>query len=299
MKTLLILGIVYAISLTVVAIILLDHKRRTQTLPVENGWWYPLIALGAPFIVLVVPVVLIRVLMKRRNREEAQTRRKEKANQKFLKRAYARMAKMPCYELGAEHPLNCNVAQGLRQQVTNNDFEHFLECLNENNRQNPDVHLTVKTKLQVETNVGNSWMASSKLYIQNDDKVRDYQVFKYLEFARSFSGVWKAFLLLRLDTYLPKVWHGNYHLRKYFYTQEDMMQPLGYCGTENLAENGFDITPRVYTNGRRHYVQCCYWNNWKGLVRETMELQFDRYGRVKAGYVGEEILYKYKSPILI
>ena len=58
MKTLLILGIVYAISLTVVAIILLDHKRRTQTLPVENRWWYPLIALGAPFIVLVVPVVL-------------------------------------------------------------------------------------------------------------------------------------------------------------------------------------------------------------------------------------------------
>ena len=115
MKTLLILGIVYAISLTVVAIILLDHKRRTQTLPVENGWWYPLIVLGAPFIVLVVPVVLIRVLMKRRSREEAQTRRKEKANQKFLKRAYARMAKMSCYEQGAEHPLNCNVAQGLRQ----------------------------------------------------------------------------------------------------------------------------------------------------------------------------------------
>ena len=97
MKTLLILGIVYAISLTVVAIILLDHKRRTQTLPVENGWWYPLIVLGAPFIVLVVPVVLIRVLMKRRSREEAQTRRKEKANQKFLKRAYARMANQYIY----------------------------------------------------------------------------------------------------------------------------------------------------------------------------------------------------------
>ena len=36
----------------------------------------------------------------------------------------------------------------------------------------------------------------------------------------------------------------------------------------------YELLPKVDICDNKATVTCCYWNNWKGLVRETVDINF-------------------------
>ena len=45
-------------------------------------------------------------------------------------------------------------------------------------------------------------------------------------------------------------------------------------------------------------VYCCYWNEWKGLVREHIQITFDCDYVISFNKIKEQVLYKYDCGIL-
>ena len=65
--------------------------------------------------------------------------------------------------------------------------------------------------------------------------------------------------------------------------------------SENIAD---DILPGVELIGNMAKVRCCYWNDWKGLVRETVSINFNDRKRIRINKeIESEVLYKYNRGI--
>ena len=56
----------------------------------------------------------------------------------------------------------------------------------------------------------------------------------------------------------------------------------------------YDLLPKVEINNDKALVTCCYWNNWEGLVRETVEINFTNNQSFK---VKTEIIYRHECGI--
>lgn len=98
-------------------------------------------------------------------------------------------------------------------------------------------------------------------------------------------------------------WHGNYENRQYVFSKSDISNLSGFCrenifskvDISNIAD---DILPRVELIGNVAKVRCCYWNDWKGLVRETVSINFNDRKRIRINKeIESEVLYKYNCGI--
>ena len=63
------------------------------------------------------------------------------------------------------------------------------------------------------------------------------------------------------------------------------------------SNHTFDVTPAVYYDREKFLVSACYWNDWQGLVRETVRIVMTD-GKATCESVDQQALYSYDCKIL-
>jgi hypothetical protein len=138
---------------------------------------------------------------------------------------------------------------------------------------------------------------NSALYVELPDGTESFDVFSHISFDNSIAGAWAAYLLYCLPSYLPKFWHANYDKRRYFYTNEEVKSIQTMRKSMDWSNHSFDVTPAVYYDREKFLVSACYWNDWQGLVRETVRIVMTD-GKATCESVDQQVLYSYDCKIL-
>ncbi len=115
---------------------------------------------------------------------------------------------------------------------------------------------------------------SSHLLITDKKGKSSYDIIEHMTIMPTKMGIWQLYLLKNISTVLPCYWHAGYESRHYIYKETDVddIYPLKYHDLKDLI-NKNELLPSVElldkeVSGCTAIVQCCYWNEWKGLVRE-------------------------------
>ena len=139
----------------------------------------------------------------------------------------------------------------------------------------------------------------SNFYVYDQNNEEDKNLLKYIHVDETQMGAWQVYLLMTSPTMLPTFWHGNYIKRKFILQEEDLfeIEALKYYELSDLVQDSM-LYPSVSNDGATiAHVYCCYWNEWKGLVREHVKMSI-RNGKVEAyENVGDFVIYKYHCGI--
>ena len=94
-------------------------------------------------------------------------------------------------------------------------------------------------------------------------------------------GAWQLYLLKNMQSVLPVYWHGGYESRTYVLKESDIdeITPLKFHDLTELVNQNM-VLPSVQLvseseKGCEMTVSCCYWSEWKGLVRERVTYSFE------------------------
>ena len=121
------------------------------------------------------------------------------------------------------------------------------------------------------------------------------EIVGHLEVAPTEMGVWQLYLLERLHTVLPLWWHGGYNRRRFILRESDIdgIIPLKFHDLSELKRQD-KLMPSVTAGSDEHslVVNCCYWNDWEGLVRQSVEYKLG-HGRVISENDSREVLYQF------
>ena len=141
------------------------------------------------------------------------------------------------------------------------------------------------------------------LYWENE--IDEEALLRYIRLEMSEQGVWQLYLLKTTPCVMPAYWHGEYMKRKFIFDKYDLY------GIEAL--NDYDLTdliacPVVWPSVSLDHlakdsvvahVFCCYWNDWKGLIREHVKMTLKN-GRVEKYEIMEDlVIYKYHCGIFL
>ena len=91
-------------------------------------------------------------------------------------------------------------------------------------------------------------------------------------------GAWQLYLLITSPTIMPVFWHGGYIVRKFIFSVDDLksIEPIEHLDFSTLNHDGLLLPDVIMSeDGKEADVYCCYWNDWKGLVREHMRIRFN------------------------
>lgn len=123
-------------------------------------------------------------------------------------------------------------------------------------------------------------------------------LFAGLDVEMSEMGAWQAYLLWMSPTVLPVFWHGGYICREYFFDRENFKGIIPTYG-EMPVEVTLDQIPHpnVTIEGNKAIVTCPYWNEWEGLVLESMPIIFKGDGEIAFRRAKHKVLYKYNCGI--
>ena len=138
-----------------------------------------------------------------------------------------------------------------------------------------------------------------KLYTFDDDG-NTYGIFDKIALERSEMGAWNAYLLSIAHTLLPTVWHGGYERRTYILSLQDLKALFNGHGIE-LQQSMIESLPPKVRRGNaddEFVVECCYWNDWKGLVREKVLVEYDGNHIDWIEDAGSEVWIQYDCGIL-
>ena len=143
----------------------------------------------------------------------------------------------------------------------------------------------------------------SNFYVYDKDGKEDKDLLKYINVDETAMGAWQVYLLMTSPTLLPTFWHGGYIKRKFILKEEDMreIEPLKHFELSGLTKQGW-LYPSVeieHDSGTlKANIHCCYWNDWKGLVREHSEIKIHN-GKVTSYKANDQfVVYKYDCGIL-
>ena len=124
-------------------------------------------------------------------------------------------------------------------------------------------------------------------------------LFKDVIVEQSVMGAWQAYLLYISPTILPTFWHGGYIRREFFFDRENYKGITSHWANEN---GHVDIKlsqipqPTVKMEDGQAVVSCPYWNDWGGLILETVDVKFNPDGIVSLTSHAE-VLYEYNCGI--
>ena len=118
----------------------------------------------------------------------------------------------------------------------------------------------------------------SEFYIYKSGVERDKDVLRHLITANTPMAAWQIYLLKTSPTVMPVFWHGGYMRRTYIFSKENIKQidALKYYDLSNLTKENL-LLPTVTIDKQSKdsiiaHVYCTFWNEWKGLVREHIEI---------------------------
>ncbi len=121
-----------------------------------------------------------------------------------------------------------------------------------------------------------------------------YDIYQHLFVDWSEMGVWQAYLLSKATALLPVIWHGGYGKKIFLFSKNDIFKYKTLCYRKiNLDDLDDNLSPKITIEGNTATVSCCFWNNWKGLYRETQKIIYKN-GKVE--FIGDSqihVLYAY------
>lgn len=116
----------------------------------------------------------------------------------------------------------------------------------------------------------------SYFYIyDNHDEYLDY--FNFLKVEENEMGAWQAYLLhtakIKYPTFSQVIsFHRNFIFNLY---DLGMFLNIESPDLNHLNLKDHLLQPSVEMKGKTAYIHCCYWNDWKGLIRETVQIDFE------------------------
>lgn len=201
------------------------------------------------------------------------------------------------------------------------EFHHFLRNIDSKNIateiQDKECNLLNKLEfqgaLQIRFTQDEDFGISSWFYFEEDGEEAEnmsyktnLSLFRRIKAECTPMGAWQIYLLHTADTILPLFWHAGYNRRKYIFSNDDLKNIRGFHGNKqfkNVDVSGiieqYELLPKVEISENNAVVTSCFWNDWKGLVRETITINFlsDKMVCINEG-VKTEVLYSYDCGII-
>lgn len=138
-----------------------------------------------------------------------------------------------------------------------------------------------------------------------ESEINKKALLRYIRAEMSEQGIWQLYLLNTTPCVMPAYWHGEYMKRDFIFEEYDL--------NRIEALNDYDLTelmacpiiwPSVTLEQQTEdsvvaHVFCCYWNDWKGLIREHVKMTLKN-GRVeKYENLNDYIIYKYHCGLFL
>ena len=136
-------------------------------------------------------------------------------------------------------------------------------------------------------------------FFQCMGNLSEYKIFEHLNVETTAMGAWQAFLLSIAVSQLPTSWHGGYRKKKIIFSKENLEICLSLFKRIDFSSVNFDddLKPRVSVEGNDAVVSCCFWNDWRGLYRETNKIKLDNGRADFSEECDVKVLYKYNCGI--
>lgn len=268
------------------------NARKSSKEKIVDKLVYVIMIVFAPLVVFVVPYILIRDA-KAKKQEKIRKEERENAEREQLEH------KAVCSENYAKLVSLSNnnefiqKAQSLFELVKKKDYGDILKLLDK-------ASLPSTMKLDVQECNQQGTGSVSRLFVNTPNNERIFDIFDHLRFEDSIMGAWQAFLLNRLDHYLPLWWHANYNKRDYIYTKEDFDHITHFIdrGFDKSVLEEYNIAPEIKGGNGKYYISCCYWTDFGGLRREFVEISLID-NKLKGAFVfDEKVIHKYECGIM-
>lgn len=144
----------------------------------------------------------------------------------------------------------------------------------------------------------------SNFYIYDNFGKEELDIIKYIRVKPSKMSAWQVYLLMTSPTVMPVFWHGEYSVRKFIFKESDLDSIEQLANSDlssllklNLIQPSVVIEQETDPNKFIAHVYCCYWNDWKGLVREHAKIEFEDNKILSYNVEDEFIFFKYHSRI--
>lgn len=301
MKAVCIILAVYGISWAILLIVYLCSKFHKETHPEpffdnkekEPWYFYALLIVLSPIVVLYIPYSLISDAIKDKKHEKWQKERDEKKRELEIQqtKAFQNFTEDTSIPLGEDY---INKGELLKNIVWEKEYKRIMECMSE-------VHLPTAYSLEVKLAQNKGLGSNSTLFVKTPSG--DHcDVFDTITVEDTPMGAMEVYLLYEIGHYLPLFWHANYSYRNYIYSTEDLMSIRTYeehdkdTFIEKLKQ--LDVSPTIVQNQGKYYVSCCYWSNFGGLIREVVEIEIKGNKVVNIFDVDYDTLYEYQCGIL-
>lgn len=189
--------------------------------------------------------------------------------------------------------------------------ENPFDLLSELNKLSLDVSLLYSLTPTMSHHVGTTHQKMSGmgdhtgflLYWKNE--INEEALLRYIRMEMSEQGAWQLYLLKTTPCIMPTYWHGEYMKRKFIFEEYDL---YGIDALNDYDLTGLITCPIIWPSVSLEYpaedsvvahVFCCYWNDWKGLIREHVKMTL-KDGRVeKYENLDDFVIYKYHCGIFL
>ena len=132
---------------------------------------------------------------------------------------------------------------------------------------------------------------------------RDFLIWKYVVVSKSTRAIWELYLLMNANTILPYWWHGGYRQRIFIFDDSDFAKipALRDRDVSAVIDKGYtrsSVEIEDCEGGFDAHVYCCYWNEWKGLVREHVIMKVQENKVVEYKHGADFVIFSYNCGIL-
>ena len=130
-------------------------------------------------------------------------------------------------------------------------------------------------------------------FYYNKDK-KDKNIWKLFEVEKTIQCSWQIYLLFRSSSLMPAFDHA-YNQRRLLFLPEELDWIIKRCGINDIKDASikYSLYPYVCLYKDNAYISCCFWNDWKGLVREYVRVVFNKNKIIGIEVLGEKTLYQY------
>ena len=108
---------------------------------------------------------------------------------------------------------------------------------------------------------------------------------------------------MNANTILPYWWHGGYRQRIFIFYDSDFAKipALRDRDVSAVIDKGYtrsSVEIEDCEGGLDAHVYCCYWNEWKGLVREHVIMKVQENKVVEYKHGADFVIFSYNCGIL-